>query len=169
VEKVEILYDSGIYYMELTLEITFHDGKKLLLIRVNKEKRGNIWLRRIGDYGIYAYSYSTRHPGNEISYNAIYTGIIAKETGVQLNDVDDIIMHYNDIYNYVNSLEDINSEKYAHINKVWSAWAWNPEWGFKIIEYTWQTPGPVLKTVNNFGKFILFKEKWQPDKYYWYY
>jgi hypothetical protein len=153
VEKAEVLYNHGtLVHPEFTIEITFRDGRKMLLLRVNYKQEGDIRLKRIGDYGFFIYGHTrddhiTRGPTLEMA-------IIARETGKQLDCVKDIIVHYNVIYDYVDGLENIDAEKYAEID-ITSEWVWDPIWKFKIIEYKGD-------------KNIIFREQWRPHEKYWY-
>jgi hypothetical protein len=56
VESVTVLYDHGIYSLELTLDIIFYDGRTLQLERVDKKGKGDIRIRKINGFGFRGYS-----------------------------------------------------------------------------------------------------------------
>jgi hypothetical protein len=141
VELVEVLYDHGIYTLDLELDIYFYDGRRILLERVNKKGGGNIRISRIGPYGIRGYIRFLRR-----TY-AIKTDILENELGINLNTVDDILRNYSSIYNFIDGFEDINSEKYDIYNKKDERWIWDGKLGLKTVLF-------------NDEEICFFKRQW---------
>jgi hypothetical protein len=141
VELVEVLFDHGIYTLDLELDIYFHDGRRILLEKVNKNGSGNIRISRIGPYGIRGYMRVLRR-----TY-AINVDILENELEISLNTVDDILRNYLSIYNFIDGFEDINSEKYDVYEKKDERWIWDRKLGLKTF-------------ILNNEEICFFKRQW---------
>jgi methenyltetrahydromethanopterin cyclohydrolase len=152
VKDVEVLFDHGMFAMELVVLIGLDGGKKLVLTKVNTKLKGDIQLMRIDKYAVTVY-YDRMIESGYGSRQMLPVKFIAEETEKPLDSVNDIIAHYDVIYTYIDSLEDEEAERYAHINKsFYPDWAWDEKWRFKKFKY-------------DDTEIIPFKKEWCEKEY----
>ena len=130
INYVNILYNEGDFYtISATIDISFGENKGLIISRVNENLRGDdMRIEKLGGYRF-------------IGFNSDFSGspylhkkILETELSIELKTVIDIIKNYDKIYSFVESLEDIDSEKYTNYRKApdWS-------WGTYNVNWPWGT------------------------------
>jgi hypothetical protein len=135
IKSIDIFSDLG----RRTLDISFYNNKHIILENVNSCLKGNIRVKRIGEYGFIKY-------GRYSVSSVIDIGIIENELKVKFYNVNDIIKNYDLIYNYAVSLEKRDSEKY---NKyAGGIWVWdennlkrikfNDRW-YVLFSFSWES------------------------------
>ncbi|MDR1388727.1 MAG: hypothetical protein LBJ31_01950 [Treponema sp.] len=85
--EIKSVETSSIELGPRTLDISFYDGKRIILENVNKQLKGDIRVKRIGEYGFVKYG---RYSFSE----TIDAGILENELSIRLNNVNDIIENY---------------------------------------------------------------------------
>jgi hypothetical protein len=118
--EVNILYNEGdLFDIQLAMEIYLPQNKKLIVEQVNSNLRGEIKIRQIGGYRLFSYN----SDGSRSPYLPKY--ILEDYAHLKVDNLLDIIGNYNSIYSFIETFDDIESQKYKNINKInigpWSA------------------------------------------------
>ena len=162
--SINILYDDGDFYtISATVEILFGESNKIVISRVNENLKGDdMRIEKIGSYRF-------------IGFNSDYSGspylhkkVLESELSIELKSVIDIVNNYEKIYLFVESLEDIDSERYAGYKKTsdrpWGTydvnWPWNMyDSNFNIFEQGGKKNIIFRKNVPEITRSQNFKEE----------
>ena len=141
IHNANILYNEGEFFaVSVTMEILFGENNYIVISRINKKLKGDdMRIEKIGAYRFIGFN----SDGSGSPY--LHKKILEAELFIKLETVIDIIQNYEKIYSFVESLEDIDSEKYAKYIKaasygingmyVDSDWPWHThDFNFKIFE-----------------------------------
>jgi hypothetical protein len=106
VESIRIHYNEGdIFSIELTISLELTNNRHLRVERVNGKLGGDIRITEIGEYHIG----SNNSDGTKSAY--IHKKVIERHTGLNLNNLCDIIAAYDKIYTFIEAIDD--SDKYS--------------------------------------------------------
>jgi hypothetical protein len=127
VQRVGIINGwRGSDYDTLAFDIIFHDGKRLMLSFV-KSRNEIFILNRIGEYSFDVYFVEKTH-GAYFGYtDNLSTVILTQEIGIPLKNINNIIKNYNEIYTYVNSLEERHKIEFQNCIYYISKTLWRDE------------------------------------------
>jgi hypothetical protein len=154
VASVKVLYnEEDIFQPELGIVITFKDNQWIFLSQVTK-KQDRIEIRAVNGYRICYYVRAINEVG-EIRYyeNMFYAPYIETMLRTELNmrfgNLNNIIQNIDEIVAYMDSLEDVTSEKFR--NKP-IEWFWTDEADLKkirtrnFIDRAWSSERIVFKS-----------------------
>jgi len=141
IHNINILYDDGGFLtVSLTIEILFGENDRIIISRINEKLKGDdLRIEKIGAYEFIGFN----SDGSGSPY--LHKKILETELFLKLETVIDIIQNYEEIYSFVKSLEDIDSDKYTKYRKI-SKWIWDDandiswpwraqhDFGFKFFE-----------------------------------
>jgi hypothetical protein len=147
---------SGNIYF--SVDIIFHDGKRLFLTDVGLKKPS---INRIGEYTYEAFITNRGRVRTWGGYSSkeIMIKVIGAALGKNIETIHDVIDLYDEIYDFTASLRDINdeaiqAEKEAMLKKarIPYRWIWFSEMEFEKIE-------------TDEYMYILFKDYWDDALY----
>jgi hypothetical protein len=130
-ESVDVLEDRGLWrHPSLKLEMMFHDGRRLMVERVDKQQSGNIALNGIGDYRVHVYirGENEYHPGEKryLFNDILYIDFLQTRLDVKLTSVSDIIKNYDVILSYIDALDSytvLDNLCEINVNRVRAVWS----------------------------------------------
>jgi hypothetical protein len=130
-KSVDVLEDSGLWcHLSLRLEMIFHDGRRLMIERVDKQQSGNIALNGIGDYGVNVYirGENEYYPGEKrhLFNGILYIDFLQTRLGIKLANVSDIIRNYDVIWSYISVLDSytvLDNLFEIDVNRVRAVWS----------------------------------------------
>jgi hypothetical protein len=111
VESIRILYNEGdIFFIELAISLKLTNNRYLRVERVNEKLNGDIRITEIGEYRIG----SNNSNGTKSAY--IHKKVIECYTGLNLNNLLDIITNYDKIYTFIETIDD--SDNYSTLSYI---------------------------------------------------
>ncbi|MDR2409197.1 MAG: hypothetical protein LBE13_13935 [Bacteroidales bacterium] len=144
-----------------SVDIIFHDGRRLFLTDVSLCLKTPFRINRIGEYTFEAFLTNTGRvrTWGGFSSKKITTKVIEAALGKNIETIQDVINLYDEIYDFTASLRDINDEEIQtekeamlKIARIPYRWIWFSKMEFEKIE-----AGGYM--------YILFKEQWDDALY----
>ena len=161
-----VTYDIGDWTdIELSIFITFKDNQWIQVFNVTEEQ-DRIRILSVNDYMVFHYRRTINAEGEELYNTKFYSPYIEyylKEMlDMKFENLNQIIQNFDKIAMFMDSVEDINSEKFQ--NKS-IEWFWSDEADFKKIkmwnyaERAWSSEGILFKSPASEPQVAIFDRK----------